>query len=96
MSRTGAGIYVILLDNEVVYVGRTMRSLARRLREFYRHQPGKRSPHRGGQAIISMPGDKQVYWSVAVNPKAAETTMLDAFEAEYGCLPIGNRRRGDR
>jgi hypothetical protein len=30
------GVYVIVSDGEVVYIGQTTRSLARRLREFYR------------------------------------------------------------
>ena len=39
----GPGVYVIVSDGEVVYIGQTTRSLARRLQEFYRQQYSLRS-----------------------------------------------------
>ena len=31
------GVYVVVIDSEIVYVGRTRGPLAQRIREFYRH-----------------------------------------------------------
>ena len=90
------GVYAMVIKREVVYVGCTKGPLARRIREFYRQKYGKKSPHRGGQEILKMPGTRLVYWSATENPRAAETKMLDAFEGHKGRLPRANRKRGDR
>lgn len=90
------GVYVVVIDSEVVYIGRTKRSLARRIREFYRHKYGDKRPHRGGQEVLNMPGPRFVYWCAAENPTETESKMLDAFKNIYGRLPRANRRRGDR
>jgi hypothetical protein len=92
----GTGVYAIAIDSEIVYVGRTKRALAQRIREFYRHKYGDKRPHRGGQEILNMPGARLVYWCVAENPTEAERRMLDAFKNSRGRLPHANRRRGDQ
>jgi hypothetical protein len=40
-----------LSDQTIIYIGRA-KQLTRRLRQFRRHVYGKKSPHRGGQAIL--------------------------------------------
>ena len=90
------GIYVVTDANAVIYIGRTKRPLAKRLREFYRHQYGNRSPHRGGQAVLKVTGERWVYWCPTADPRGAERTLLQAFLSLTGSLPLANRRRGDR
>lgn len=90
------GVYVVEIDGTVVYIGRTRRSLARRISEFYRHRYGDKRPHREGQELLNLPGVRLVYWRATDEPRDAETKMLRTFEDRYGCLPIANRRRGDR
>jgi hypothetical protein len=92
----GKGVYVVVIDSEIVYIGRTKRPLAQRIREFYRHKHGEKRPHRGGQEVLRMLGARLVYWCAAENRTEAETKMLDAFKNNNGRLPRANRRRGDR
>ena len=80
----------------VVYIGRTKRALARRLREFYRHRYGDKRPHRGGQEVLRLPGERWVYWCATEDPRQVETALLDAFVTQTGKLPLANRRLGDR
>jgi hypothetical protein len=47
----------------IIYVGRTKRSLRRRMREFYNHRYGERRPHRAGQAILKFTPSLLVYWA---------------------------------
>lgn len=90
------GVYVVVIDSEIVYVGRTRGPLAQRIREFYRHKYGDRRPHRGGQEVLQMPGIRLVYWCAAENPTAAEAKVLDASKEREDRLPRANRRRGNR
>ena len=90
------GIYVVVIDSEIVYIGRTKRPLARRIREFYLHKYGDKRPHHGGQEVLKMPDARLVYWCAAESPTEAETKMLDAFKDRNSRLPRANRRRGDR
>jgi hypothetical protein len=92
----GKGVYAVVIDSEIVYVGRTKRPLAQRIREFYRHKYGDKRPHRGGQEVLNMPGTRSVYWCAIENPIEAESKMLDFFKNSSGRLPRANRRRGDR
>jgi hypothetical protein len=49
---------------EIIYIGRAT-SLHRRIRQFYRHEYGRRSPHRGGQSVKLLVDPIQVYWGTA-------------------------------
>jgi len=89
------GVYVIAIGREIVYIGRTKRSLARRIREFYNHRHGDPGPHRGGQAVLLMPGDRTVYWSPTNDSRDTEKRLIQTFVDHYGRLPTANRRRGD-
>ena len=82
------------LENEpVIYIGRTRQPLQRRLRQFYGHRYGKRSPHRGGQAVALLECDRWVYCSATTDPVEVERAMIDGFKARVGSLPFANRRR---
>lgn len=89
------GVYVVLIEDAIVYIGRSKRPLSRRIREFYRHKYGDQRPHRGGQEVLNMTGARMVYWCATDAPRDAETSMLRGFEDVYGRLPTANRRRGD-
>jgi hypothetical protein len=84
-SRRNAG-------QEIIYIGRAT-SLHRRIRQFYRHEYGRRSPHRGGQAVKLLVDPIQVYWGTAPDCALAEHCMIEAFRSEVGDLPFANRVR---
>jgi hypothetical protein len=90
-------VYVVVTSppETVVYVGRTKRALARRLREFYRHVYGDKRPHRGGQEVLTLTGERWVYWCATDNPREVERILLDTYKAQTGSLPSANRRLGD-
>jgi hypothetical protein len=68
---------------EIIYIGRATR-IRRRVGQFYRHEQGRPSPHRGGQAIKLLDAPMQVYWGVTTNSPLAERTMIDAFQTKVG------------
>jgi len=74
----------------VLYVGQTIQPLRKRIGQFYHHTCGNRSPHAGGQVILLVNCDLWLYWAPADVPKAAETTMLEAFRQQVGKLPFAN------
>jgi len=101
LGERGSGVYIITnIDDAavgpiIVYIGRA-KSLARRLREFYRHRHGAKGPHRGGQDILLLPGQKIVHWARTEQYGEAERLMLVGFEGRFGRLPWGNRIRSAR
>ena len=80
----------------VIYIGRTRRSLSRRVSRFYRHVYGKRSPLRRGQAVKLLKCGLWVYWSPSDNPFVAEDKMIERFREKVGSLPFANRMRSAR
>lgn len=71
-----------LPDEVVLYIGQTTRRTIRhRLRQFYRHRLGERSPHSGGQWLKTLDniGETFVFWAGHSQPKMAEETMLHKF-----------------
>ena len=84
------------LDNQaIVYIGRSQH-LAKRLRQFYRHVYGARSPHRGGQAILLLRCDKLIRWAATRDYAGAEHRLLEVFERKTCRRPFGNRMRSAR
>lgn len=77
----------------VIYIGRTRRPLRYRLGQFYRHEHGKGSPHRGGQAIKLLTCELWVFWASSNRPTECERAMIDIFIDQVGKLPFANRRR---
>jgi hypothetical protein len=82
-------------DQPIIYIGRGVQ-LSRRLSQFYRHEYGKRSPHRGGQAILNVGGLKRIDWAAVNDYASAEHRLIAAFEAKTGQKPFGNRVRPAR
>jgi hypothetical protein len=78
------------------------RPLAQRLREFYGHKYGNRAPHRGGQLLLTLPGERSVYWAATDHFRIAEHLMLEAFAAALRLANVDryavdlNEIRGDR
>src|SRR5581483_3515115 len=72
-GETRPGVYVVTVEGEIVYIGRARNSLSRRIGQFYRHKYGAKRPHRGGQDLLRLVGDRHIYWCAADNPAAAET-----------------------
>lgn len=95
------GVYIISLlqaasgPPRVVYIGRS-KHLARRLRQFFRHRYGASSPHRGGQEILTLSGQKTVHWAPTEAYVDAERRLLEAFYEQCGAWPLGNRIRSAR
>ena len=79
-------------DEVIIYIGRA-KQLNRRLRQFRRHVYGKTSPHRGGQAILLLDGVKTITWAQTEDYGAAEAKLIEAFCAQVGQRPFGNRMR---
>lgn len=84
-----------IVDQPIIYIGRAT-SLKRRLLQFYRHEYGARSPHRGGQAILKI-GDcpKWVHYAATEDIAGAarlEHLLLTAFETQVGRKAIRKSR----
>jgi hypothetical protein len=80
----------------VIYIGRTRRSLLRRIREFNKHVHGEQRPHRGGQDAKLLTCPLWVFWSPTDEAAAAEDKMIERFKKEVGRLPFANRVRSAR
>jgi hypothetical protein len=93
---SGPGVYVITISDasaagrHVVYIGRG-KQLRRRISQFYRHKFGNKSPHRGGERILTLEGRMSVHWAAVDDYADAEHILLEAFRKLTGCLPYGNR-----
>jgi hypothetical protein len=88
------------LPNEpIIYIGQTSKqTIAKRVRQFYRHRYGDRSPHRGGQAVklllepyTTPPFELWVYWAPSPDPLDLEHKMLSIFKQRVGRQPFANR-----
>jgi hypothetical protein len=84
-------------DEDTLYIGRT-NSLSRRLDEFARYGRGEPVGHRGGRYLWQLAEHDRllVAWRPERDPAAAESDLLDEFEARFGHLPFANLVRGRR
>jgi hypothetical protein len=80
----------------VIYIGRTKRALSRRIKEFYHHVHGHKSPHRGGQDVKLLKCERWVYWCRVECVAVAEQKMIEAFKATAESFPFANRVRAAR
>jgi len=94
-SRFEAERHRWLPDQSIVYIGRASQ-LRRRLRQFYRHEYGRRSPHHGGQAILLLKCELLIHWAAVADYGAAEHRLIEAFESDVQRKPFGNRVRSAR
>jgi hypothetical protein len=83
-------------DETILYVGRTTKrkkypGLGNRLHEFYGHRIGNRSPHSGGQWILTLdnPSDLYIFWHTTDNLNL-ENGILEFFYRQVTKLPFGN------
>lgn len=81
-----------LPDELIIYIGQTTKqTLAHRVHQFYVHEYGNRSPHRGGQAVHLLQCDRWVYWASRPDPKSVEEGMIKSFRKTVGSRPFANR-----
>jgi len=74
-----------------LYIGQTTkRTFHKRLKDFYRHKIGNRSPHAGGQVIKLLRCELWVYWSPIDNPYETEQMMIRAFKKQASQPPYAN------
>ena len=85
------------LPNEpVIYIGKTDRTIHKRVGEFYDHKCGDKRPHAGGQVLLLLQCPLWVYWSPATDPRLSEQTMIRAFKERVGKEPFANSECGRR
>ena len=82
---------------DLVYIGKTDRTLAKRISEFARFGNGEPAAHWGGRLIWQLPHPAllTIGW-LALDPGRAsnvEASMLDEFFDRFGKLPFANLRR---
>ena len=78
----------------IVYVGKTDRSIRKRVAEFRRQICGQPGSHHGGQIIKLLQCDLWVYWTPTDDPAGAEFDRLCGFKQKAGHLPFGNEYPG--
>jgi len=79
-----------LSKQPILYIGKTDRTIQKRLGEFYRHECGYAGPHNGGEIVKLLKCELSVYWSPATNPYYSELTMIRAFLKEARQVPFAN------
>ena len=72
-----------LRDQTVLYIGKTTRSVRRRVDQYYRTPLGGRSPHAGGWFLKTLGFLDQLYvhFGPSPDPEAAERHLLETFVA---------------
>lgn len=68
-------------NEQILYIGKTDKTIHERVSQFYSHVLSKPSPHRGGHWIktISDMSLLKVYYAVIENPADVEYQMLDYY-----------------
>lgn len=68
-------------NEQILYIGKTDKTIHERVSQFYSHVLSKPSPHRGGHWIktISDMSLLKVYYAVTENPADVEFQMLDFY-----------------
>lgn len=82
----------------LVYLGKTDRPLAKRVRELARYGAGEKEAHAGGRYMWQLAdhADLLVAWIVSDEPAALEADLVAEFEAAYDQLPFANINRPKR
>ena len=83
-------------NHPLVHVGRTIRSLSRRISEFYRHVHGAPRPHLGGQDVKLLQCSLWIYWCPTKRWAEAEDEMIEYFRTKVCRIPFANRVRSAR
>jgi hypothetical protein len=83
-------------ETDIVYIGKTDRTLAKRITEFARFGNGEPVGHWGGRLIWQLPEPSQLMigWKALQLATAisTETHLLTQFHAAFGKLPFANLR----
>jgi hypothetical protein len=83
-------------DTDIVYIGKTDRTLAKRITEFARFGNSEPVGHWGGRLIWQLPEPSQLMigWKALQSATAisTETELLTEFHAAFGKLPFANLR----
>lgn len=68
-------------DEKILYIGQTKKSIRTRIRSFYSHKLGKRSPHAGGHWLKTLKNldGLDIYFAVCDNPQEKENELLRNF-----------------
>jgi hypothetical protein len=68
-------------DETVLYIGQTGAKISRRVRSFYVHTLGNRSPHRGGHWIKTLNASTplEIHFAAVDNPNLVENEMLNYY-----------------
>lgn len=72
-----------LVDEPVLYIGRTTQPLCKRISQFYMHN-----------VLKLLTCDLWVYWSPTSYPKEMEKEMLSVFQVAAGKIPFANGQFG--
>jgi hypothetical protein len=92
VNKDGAGIYVIVTNDDIVYIGKGA-NLGRRLKQFYRQkdkEPGKGN-HKGGRDVFKLSTPLTLYWAVIPDCQKAEAVMLHWYVSRFKRLPFANK-----
>jgi hypothetical protein len=83
-------------ETDIVYLGKTDRTLAKRITEFARFGNGEPVGHWGGRLVWQLPEPSRLMigWNALQPAKAisTETELLTEFHATFGKLPFANLR----
>jgi len=81
-------------DTDIVYIGKSDRTLSQRLQELARFGQGEAVAHWGGRMIWQLPRTEllTVSWLASAAAARDEIKLLKTFMAEHGRLPFANLR----
>lgn len=81
-------------EARVVYIGKTHRPLRDRLQEYIKFGMGQRIGHWGGRYVWQLADATELVmcWrpTPREDPRAVESTMIQAFKDRYGARPFAN------
>ena len=79
-------------EENILYVGMTKKSLARRIGAYYSTELGAGKPHSGGQWLKTLANlaELYVYYAPSSNPEEGERKMLTEFYEKQGDYPFAN------
>ena len=83
----------------ILYIGKAT-NLRNRLKQYYEfgYNEERHYVHEGGRAIWQLRNNKklQVAYKECSEAEKEETELIDKYMLEYGALPFGNMRRGNK
>lgn len=79
---------------KILYIGKSEKSVLKRIQQHVRFWYGEPIAAWGGRAIAQLESFDtfEVWYLQSDNPKATEKTLLNDFKSNYGNLPLANWR----